>query len=86
MSLSEPGTHTSDVEVTHIDNMGFWLLVGSKEHYLSFSDFPCFMDASVKSISHVEKASETHLHWPDLDVDLTIDMIDNPEAYPLRYK
>ena len=44
------------------------------------------MDASIKSISHVEKESDTHLHWPDLDVDLTIDMIENPEAYPLQYK
>ncbi len=44
------------------------------------------MDASIKSISRIEKASSNHLYWPDLDVDLTIEMIDNPEAYPLKYK
>jgi hypothetical protein len=44
------------------------------------------VDASVKKISHVEKASDNHLYWPDLDVDLTIDMIESPEKYPLRYK
>ena len=86
MKLKKHGENTSIIEVTNIDSMGFWVLFGSKEHYLSFSDFPWFMDASIKSISHIEKESDTHLHWPDLDVDLTIDMIDNPEAYPLQYK
>ncbi len=86
MKLKKHGESTSTAEVTHIDGMGFWVLVGSKEHYLSFSDFPWFLDASIKSISHVERVSANHLYWPDLDVDLTVDMIDNPEAYPLKYK
>jgi len=86
MKLKEHGESTSTIEVTNIDRLGFWVLEGSKERYLSFSDFPWFIDASIKSISHVEKESENHFHWPDLDIDLTIDMIDNPESYPLRYK
>ena len=86
MKLKKHGASTSTIEITNIDRMGFWILVGSKEHYLSFSDFPWFMDASIKSISHVEKESDTHFFWPDLDVDLSLDMIDNPEMYPLKYK
>ncbi len=86
MKLKQRGASTSTVEVTNIDNMGFWILLGSKEHYLSFSDFPWFMDATIKSISRIEKESPNHLYWPDLDVDLTIEMIENPEAYPLKYK
>jgi hypothetical protein len=86
MKLKERGKSTLTVEVSHIDSMGFWILTSGKEYYLSFSDFPWFLDASIKNISHVKKESDTHLHWPDLDVDLTIDMIVNPEAYPLRYK
>lgn len=86
MKLKKHGESTSIIEVTNIDSMGFWVWVDSKEHYLSFSDFPWFMNASIKSISHVERESGTHLYWPDLDVDLTVDMIDNPEAYPLQYK
>jgi hypothetical protein len=27
-----------------------------------------------------------HLHWPDLDVDLEIDNLENPEKYPLKSK
>lgn len=73
-------------EVTHIDRMGFWILTDSKERYLSFADFPWFRETSIQGLTHVKKESEEHLHWPELDVDLTIDMIDNPEGYPLKYK
>ncbi len=86
MKLKEHGESTSLTEVTNIDSMGFWVLVDSREHYLSFSDFPWFVDASIKSISRVERESDAHLYWPDLDIDLSLDMIDNPEAYPLKYK
>jgi len=85
MKLKMRGESTSAIEVTNIDSMGFWVLIGSKEHHLSFSDFPWFMDASIKSISRVERESDNHLYWPDLDVDLTLEMIDNPEAYPLKW-
>jgi hypothetical protein len=27
-----------------------------------------------------------HLYWPDLDVDLEIDNLKNPEKYPLKSK
>jgi hypothetical protein len=86
MKLKKHGESTSTIEVTNIDSMGFWILVSSKEHYLSFSDFPWFMDASIKQITHIEKESESHLYWPDLDIDLTLEMIESPEAYPLKYK
>ena len=79
MKLKEHGATTSRTEVTNIDSMGFWLLVDEKEHYLSFEDFPWFMDSPVRE-------SEDHFFWPSLDVDLTLDMIDQPEAYPLKYK
>jgi hypothetical protein len=78
------GKHTSTIEVTNIDGLGFWILLDSKEYHLSFVDFPWFMNASIKQISHIQKESQTHLYWPDLDVDLALDMIQNPENYPLR--
>ena len=53
MKLKKHGESTSITEVTNIDSMGFWILVSSKEHYLSFSDFPWFMDASIKQITHI---------------------------------
>lgn len=86
MKLKEHGERTSVSEVTNIDKMGFWLFDGTSEHYLSFSDFPWFLNASIKAITTVEEEFPGHFFWPDLDVDLTMDMIDNPDAYPLKYK
>jgi hypothetical protein len=35
-------------------------------------------------ILNVEQPSEGHFYWPDLDVDLTVDIIEHPERYPLK--
>lgn len=80
------GANTSILEVTHIDSRGFWLYIDGKEHYLPYDQFPWFSKATVSQVSHVERHARDHFSWPDLDVDLTIDMIDHPENYPRRYK
>jgi len=86
MNSQTPGANTSVVEVTHIDTRGLWLYVDGKEHYMPFDEFPWFADATVRQISHVERHPPDTFHWPDLDVDLTLDMIDHPEKYPRKYK
>jgi hypothetical protein len=86
MKLKKPGANTSAIEVTHIDKMGFWIFDGTTERYLSFSDFPWFEDASIKAITNIKEESPNHLFWPELDIDLTLDMIDRPETYSLKYK
>jgi len=86
MSSQTLGANTSVLEVTHIDSRGFWLYRDGKEHYLPFIEFPWFANATVSQISHVIEESKNHLYWPDLDIDLTVDMIDNPGKYPLKYK
>jgi hypothetical protein len=76
----------SSVEVTNISPHGFWMLVHGKELFLSYEDFPWFKDKTVRQISNVIEESETHLFWPDIDVDLTYDSILYPDKYPLRSK
>jgi hypothetical protein len=81
------GADTSQVEVTNISRRGFWILVDDRELFLPFDEFPWFKDAPVAVILNVERPQPHHLHWPDLDVDLSIDSIDSiehPERYPLR--
>ena len=80
------GTVTSEVEVTQISKHGFWLLLAEKEHFLSFDNFPWFKNASVSAIQNVERLNEHHLYWPDLDVDLTLDSIEEPKQFPLVSK
>ncbi len=78
------GKSTSAVEVTHISSHGVWLLAHDEEFFMSFEDFPWFKDQTVKSILRVEEPSPGHFYWPDIDIDLTEDMIKHPERFPLR--
>lgn len=79
-----PGTVTSDVEVTNISRHGFWILLDDRELFLPFDEFPWFSAATVDQILHLERPHPHHLHWPALDVDLTVASIERPEAYPLK--
>ena len=85
-TLLEHGTNTSQVEVTNISSHGIWLYADDQEFFLSYSDFPWFQDRTVKEILNVEALSENHFHWPDLDIDLSKDIIQNPSHYPNKYK
>ena len=77
------GRDTSEVEVTQISKHGLWLLLNEKEHFLSFEDFPWFKNAPVSAINNVQVLHEHHLYWPDLDVDLTVESLKDPSAFPL---
>lgn len=74
----------SEAEVTLISEYGIYLLIGQKEHFLSFEAFPWFKDASVSVIHNVELLNEHHLYWADLDVDLAVESIECPPGFPLR--
>ncbi len=54
-----------------------------KNCFVPFSEFPWFMDASIREISHVELPSPHHLYWPDFDIDLAVESLMHPERYPL---
>jgi hypothetical protein len=62
---------------------GFWLLVDGRELFLPFAEFPWFKQAPVEAILHLEHTAPGHLHWPLLDVDLSLDSIEHPERYQL---
>ena len=78
------GDNTSAIEVTNISAHGLWLLLRGKELFLSYEQFPWFKGQPVKSILHVEEPSPGHYHWPEIDVDLTEEIIEHPERFPLK--
>jgi len=78
-----PGTSTFSVEATNVSRHGLWLLVGDEELFLPFEHFPWFRDASIEEISVVERQTADHLHWPLLDIDLSVESIRTPAAFPL---
>jgi len=81
-----PGTATSQAEVTNISRHGFWLLLDERELFLPFEEYPWFKRAPVEAILRLDRPQPDHLHWPDLDVDLSVNSIEHPERYPLKAK
>lgn len=84
---SEPvGKLTLKVEVTHISSHGIWILSDDEELFLSYDDFPWFKDVTVGKIVNITEPSSGHFYWPDLDVDLSVEIIKHPERFPMKAK
>ena len=77
------GNNTLAIEVTHISNHGIWLFAHHIELFLAYEDFPWFKDQPVKAILNVEEHGSGHYYWPEMDIDLTQEMIEHPERFPL---
>ena len=84
MTSKALGKSTEKAEVTHISTNGVWILAGGRELLMSYENFPWFKDMPVGKILNVEEPNIGHFYWPDLDVDLTIEIIEHPERFPLR--
>lgn len=77
------GATTLAVEVSRVSIHGFWLLLNGEELPVPFSEFPWFRKATIEQLVTVERPSENHLYWPWLDVDLSVESIRHPGAFPL---
>ena len=86
MSLSQNGISTSLSEVTNITHHGFWLWVDDREYFVPFKDYPGFTEATITQIYHVQRQGASQFHWPDLDIDIELEALDEPERYPLKYR
>ncbi|HIG42244.1 MAG: DUF2442 domain-containing protein [bacterium] len=84
MSSSQRGKNTSVIAVTDISPDGIWVLASDEEHFLPFDQFPWFKKGTVEQILNVIEEHPGSYHWPDLDIDLGLDSITNPERYPLK--
>jgi hypothetical protein len=80
------GNDTSACEVTHISSHGIWLFVQNEEFFMSYEDFPWFKEQPVRAILNLEQPSQGHFYWPEIDVDLSREIINNPDRFPLKAK
>ena len=80
------GASTLDAEVTGVNTHGLWLFVKGAEYLLPHEDYPWFREARVADILNVQLLHGSHLYWPALDVDLHLESLGDPEAYPLTYR
>jgi len=86
MKSSPLGKSTSEIEVTNISGHGIWLYSNGTEYFLPYEEYPWFKDKTVSQITNVEESSPGHYYWPDLDVGLSENILQNPDAYPLKAK
>lgn len=83
MTSAVLGKNILEAEVTNVSKHGFWLLLCDEELFVSFKEFPWFADSPINKLTHVELPQPHHLYWPDLDIDLNVESIRNPAAFPL---
>jgi hypothetical protein len=85
MKSAKRGRLTSVVEVVHVSAHGFWLFLEppGRELFLPFGSFPWFADATIRQLSTVVVERGHVVRWPELDVDLDVRRIEDPERYPL---
>jgi hypothetical protein len=81
MRSAKRGKSTSAVEVTNISGNGFWLLLGGEEVFVEFKQFPWFRDASIGQLLNVSRPAPHHLYWPDLNVELAVESLTQPDRY-----
>ena len=80
------GNPTSVAEVTHVSKHGLWLLLDAEELLVPFEHFPWFKKATIEQLSDVQWPTLNHLYWPQLDIDLSVESIRDPAAFPLASK
>ncbi|NOY61498.1 MAG: DUF2442 domain-containing protein [Calditrichaeota bacterium] len=86
MKLKTLGKDISEIEVSNISMHGFWIYVNYKEYFLPYDQYPWFREAKINEIFDVQLLHQSHLYWPQLDIDLDINSLENPQQYPLVYK
>lgn len=86
MKRLETNGKNASAEVLNISLHGLRILVNERELYLDFANFPWFKTATIEQIGRIEQPSANHLYWPELDMDLDLDNISNPEKIPVNGK
>jgi hypothetical protein len=72
-------------EIKSILRHGIVITVNNKLFFMPFAQFPWFFKATVEQIYNVTIFNDKHLYWPELDVDIDVNSLEDPEAYPLKY-
>ena len=78
-----PGTITSVAVVTPVSKHGFWFQLDAEELLVPFELVPWFKKAIIEPLSDVQSPTPNHLHWPQLDADLSVESIRDTSAFPL---
>jgi len=82
MRSSKPGGVDSSARLGEVGIYDFSIHVDGRFLRLTYYDFPWFRDATLEQLAAIERPAPDRLRWPELDVDLSIESIENPKRYP----
>jgi hypothetical protein len=80
------GKNISEAHVVDISPFGIWLNVKGKEYFLPYSEFPWFKKALIDDVFEVRLEGEGHLRWSTLDIDLSLESIEDPSSFLMVYE
>jgi len=78
--------NNTSVSVLMINSQGMMLSVLGQDCFVSYNRVPWLRDARVSSVLNVRMSGLRSIEWPELDVDLEIEILKYPERYPLIIK
>ena len=78
MNASNNGTHVS-AKVVELTRDYMSVSHGGRIYRIDFDRFPYFRSCFLGELYNVQ-ASASGLHWPDADIDLEVEYIENPPA------
>jgi hypothetical protein len=79
------GASQISVQITNIEQDGFWMLTPDGEYFFVYEDYPDFRNATVAQIYSFRQSLDG-FHWPDLDVDIELDALKHPDRFPHKFK
>jgi hypothetical protein len=85
-SILESGKNTLAYEITSITSHGFWLFVNDREYFISYTQYPEFLEMTLKQIFNVKSLDLKQFHWEDKDIDIDIDSLSKQETFPLKFE
>ena len=86
MISSKSGTDILDCNITSINDLGIWILIEDKEYFIPFSEYPGFKNASLNQVFNVRFLPPSQLYWEEIDVDIELKALVQPESFSLIYK
>lgn len=72
-------------QITSVEKDGFWLLTDDGEFFVAFERYPAFQKATIEQIFNFREHFGD-FYWEELDIDIELDALKNPEKYPLKFE
>jgi hypothetical protein len=76
----------SAAEITGINALGFWILIEDREYFVPFADYPAFQSGTVAQIYRFDHHAPQQIYWPELDIDIDLNALAEPERFPLAFR